>query len=223
MFAFLRKPLAALAAFLPIPLASLILSGCQPEQSPFPGKTADTEIIPIDPVTELSKAHRGDPVAQFNVGQLYFTGKDVPQDYHEARFWFEKAANQGLPAAQSRLAIFYQDGLGTPKNPALARKYFEAAAEAGDTEAQINLAKFLLRQEINAANMEQARYWLDKAAEKNSEEAEAIRACFSGNGKSIIIDRARLRAWLSTPSTQTGAPDTAKPPATIQFFSGHQK
>jgi TPR repeat protein len=50
-------------------------------------------------------AEQGNPGAQFNLGQLYLKGHGVPQDYVQARQWFERAALQGQATAQYNLGL----------------------------------------------------------------------------------------------------------------------
>ena len=42
-----------------------------------------------------SKADKGDPAGQYNLGACYFTGEGVAMDKLEAAKWFRKAAEQG--------------------------------------------------------------------------------------------------------------------------------
>ena len=35
--------------------------------------------------------------AQYDLGRLYYAGKNgLPEDYNQAAFWFQKAADQGM-------------------------------------------------------------------------------------------------------------------------------
>jgi TPR repeat protein len=46
---------------------------------------------------ELRKpAEAGDASAQFRLGQLYDEGMGVPQDYRQAKEWFEKPRSRGM-------------------------------------------------------------------------------------------------------------------------------
>lgn len=47
----------------------------------------------------LVLAEKGHPVAQFNLGFLYDTGRGVPQDFEEAVKWYRRAAAQGYVEA----------------------------------------------------------------------------------------------------------------------------
>lgn len=49
-------------------------------------------------------AQQGDADAQYNLGDCYYNGTGVTQDYEEAKKWFEKAAAQGNEAAKTLLS-----------------------------------------------------------------------------------------------------------------------
>jgi TPR repeat protein len=67
-----------------------------------------------DYATVLNELHplaeQGDANAQNNLGVLYYNGEGVPQDYVQARQWFEKAAVQGDANAQNSLGLLYHNG-----------------------------------------------------------------------------------------------------------------
>ena len=88
-------------------------------------------------------ANQGNSDAQYNLGQLYETGKTVSQSYSEALRWYRLSANQGhsdatkwfrLAAdqgnieAQFQLGLMYATGEGVYKNYLDARKWFREAA-----------------------------------------------------------------------------------------------
>jgi len=68
-----------------------------------------------------TQANQGDTEAQNRLGELYAKGRGVPQDYAQARAWYEKSASQGHPLAQNNLAELYFAGLGGP--PDYVRAY----------------------------------------------------------------------------------------------------
>ena len=64
---------------------------------------------------ELRKAAKqGDMVAQKNLGDAYYNGKGVSQDYKEGVKWWRKAAKQGYAPAQNKLGQAYAIGIGVP-------------------------------------------------------------------------------------------------------------
>src|SRR6516165_514271 len=83
--------------------------------------------------------HRFITEAQFRLGEHYYSGKGVPQNYAEAIKWFRLAAEQGLDRAQFVLGKSYQDGRGVPQNYVEAEKWLRLAAERGLAVAQLDL------------------------------------------------------------------------------------
>ena len=68
-------------------------------------------------VEELKeKAEQGDADAQFRLGECYFNGNDIKQDYKAGANWFTKAAEQEHAGAQYRLGLCYLFGNGVEKN-----------------------------------------------------------------------------------------------------------
>ena len=66
---------------------------------------------PPEPISEVDLQQlmrlstHGNAWAQNHLGQLYASGRGVPQDYTTARKWFEKAAAQGNAWAQAQLEL----------------------------------------------------------------------------------------------------------------------
>lgn len=140
MFFSSGKPAALLATSLLVISAMASLAGCQREQATSPDKTA--AVRPSDPATELARAHNGDARAQFNVGLLYLKGEGVPQDYKEARFWIEKAAQQGNADAQISMARLLLNENISRENMDKARQWLEMASSQGTEEATRLLSCF---------------------------------------------------------------------------------
>lgn len=78
--------------------------------------------------TLQAQAGQGDTEAQVRLGDLYAKGRGVPQDYTQARAWYEKAAAQGHPIGQNNLAELYFAGLGGPHDYVRAYMWVSLAA-----------------------------------------------------------------------------------------------
>jgi cell division septation protein DedD len=78
-----------------------------------------------------TEADKGDPDAQFNLGQAYKWGKGVPQDLTRAEVLFAKAAARGhAGAADNYGLLLFQRG-----QHAQAMPYIQAAADRGEKRA----------------------------------------------------------------------------------------
>lgn len=77
----------------------------------------------------LHHAARGNPTAQFFVGELHRMGHGMPQDFGEAAMWYRLAAEQGLGPALTKLGEMHSLGLGVPQDHFEAARLFRLAIE----------------------------------------------------------------------------------------------
>ena len=84
-------------------------------------------------------AEKGDVVAQMNLGNKYYVGEGVPQNFTEAVKWYRKAADQGNAVAQFNLGVMYAKGQGVAKSDTEAAKWYRKAATQGSADSQNNL------------------------------------------------------------------------------------
>lgn len=109
-------------------------------------------------------AEAGDGRAEAVLGQLYFRGRVVAQDDHEAVKWFRRAADQNVAAAQFYLGVMFDEGKGVPQDYSEAAKWYRLAADQGDAQAQYNLALSYARGEGTAPDNVNAHMWFNLAA-----------------------------------------------------------
>jgi TPR repeat protein len=75
-------------------------------------------------------AKAGDPVAQANLGAIYFYGLGLPADFTQSAYWYRAAALQGNIDAQLGLAILYTMGKGVPPSFPIAHMWLAIAENA---------------------------------------------------------------------------------------------
>lgn len=80
---------------------------------------------------------------------MYFTGRDVEQNYASAVKWFEKAAMQGEPDSMFHLAICYDEGLGVEKDNEKSFHYLVEAANLGWEPAIKTLREYGVEMKFN--------------------------------------------------------------------------
>jgi hypothetical protein len=109
-------------------------------------------------------AEAGNARAQTLMAQLYYRGRGVNQDDHQAAKWFRAAAKQGDASAQFYLGVMSTEGRGVPQDYTQATKWYRMAAEQGDAQAQYNLGLAYARGEgITQSNVD-AHMWFNLAA-----------------------------------------------------------
>ncbi len=80
-------------------------------------------------------ADRGNARGQFFLGELYLTGRGVPQDYAQALKLERAAADQGSEEAQYTLGGMYEHGQGVDQDPVQAHVWYSLSAASGDEQA----------------------------------------------------------------------------------------
>jgi hypothetical protein len=146
---------------------------------PWTAKVQTTNIFTIQ-----TQAERGDANAEFNLGEAYYYGKDVPQDYAKAAGWYEKAALQKNIEAEYALGYMQRYGQGVPQNYMLAFSWLAMAAVSGHASAQAEIAKIYEFGLGVDQNPVQAFAWFMKSARQGNAEAEfnVGQMCQTGSG-----------------------------------------
>jgi TonB family protein len=110
---------------------------------------------------------------QARLGQAFYWGKVVTQDYAEALNWFQKAAAQDDARSESYLGMMYSQGQGVAKDSVSAVGWFRKAAEQNDATGQVNLGKAYINGDGLSVDYVQALMWLNLAIKGRLQTAQA--------------------------------------------------
>ena len=102
-----------------------------------PESKRELDAINIDEITRLAQS--GNANFQYNLGRCYDRGLKVKQDYKQALYWYQKAAEQGHDKAANNLGCMYLDGRGVEQDYEKAAYWLELSAQKNDTLAILNL------------------------------------------------------------------------------------
>ncbi|MEE4080400.1 tetratricopeptide repeat protein [Pseudomonas viridiflava] len=80
-------------------------------------------------------AQSGDAQAQYELGEFYYEGKNVPRDLPQALGYFEQASLQGHAQAQYQLGLMFSRGEGVQANNIQAYIVLKMAAVNGSEDA----------------------------------------------------------------------------------------
>ena len=156
-----------------------------------------------DNIDELiEKANEGDSEAQFKLGNMYYYGQGVNQDYAKAIEWYERAAEQGNAAAQFNLGLMYDFGKGVERDYAKAIEWYEKAAEQGDVYAQYKLGVMYENCEGVEQDYAKAFEWYEKAAEQENAAAQFNLGVMYENGEGVEQDYAKAIEWYERAAGQ---------------------
>jgi TPR repeat protein len=87
-------------------------------------------------------AEKGNALAQYYLGEMYYAGKGVVRNFLDAKVWYERAARQGHGSGQYGLGRLYDLGHGVPQQDEEALRWYRLAAEQGIVAAQEKLGDF---------------------------------------------------------------------------------
>ena len=101
-----------------------------------------SSLVPTDPLSATRRlAEEGYHFAQEYLGDAYYEGASVPQNYTEAVKWYRRAADQGNADAQFYLGVAYAEGKGVSQDCVLAHMWFNLSASNSSGEDQAQRAK----------------------------------------------------------------------------------
>lgn len=146
-------------------------------------------------------ANRGNPVAQYFVGNMYASGEGVDQDIEIANSFYEKSAVQGHLESALKLATNYRLGQGV-ENVDLhkASKWLYMAAEAGHPIARFDLGEMFLYGDLKHG-LEAAPYhasqWFHLASLDGIALARFKLAQLYFSGTGVDQDDVEGMVWLS--------------------------
>ena len=92
----------------------------------------------------LKHALKGEPRAQFLVGNFYHRGYGVEQDVDAAIRWYRRAAEQEYPGALCALGLCYEKGIGVEQDQTEAVKWCLRAAAYDYAPAQYTVGSFMV-------------------------------------------------------------------------------
>lgn len=171
----------------------------------------------------MEAAMRGDPHAQYRLGDRYARGDGVPRDEKTALQWWQAAAAQGDLAAKRALANHQRqdptaasprDAIAEPpRDPATEAAEWQRRAEAGDARAQYQLYfRYSLGDGVKQ-DQETANRWLQQAAGNGDADAQYwLGERYYDGWMGIKKDRTAAHVWLDKAAAH-GDPD-------IQFNVG---
>ncbi len=147
-------------------------------------------------------AEQGHADAQFNLGNCYYKGEGVKQDYAEAVSWYRKSAEQGHINAQYNLGLCYENGKGVRQDHAEAVKWYRKSAEQGNAYAQNNLGVCYKKGRGVGQDYAEAVKWYRKAAEQGNSDAQFNFGLCCANGEGVGQDYAEAVKWFKKAADQ---------------------
>ena len=136
----------------------------------------------------ISAANSGNADSQNQLGDAYYDGIGVEQDYIQALEWYLRAAKQGHGIAQYNVAYAYANGIGTQKNTSEAIKWFGKSADQGVALALYVLAKMLIDGQFIEQDITKGLDLLQKASDQGLDLAQYDLGTIFLEGRIVVPD-----------------------------------
>ena len=120
-------------------------------------------------------AERGDEIAEYYYGLMYYKGYAMRQDHKQAYKWFTKSADHGYAPAQNSLGVMFDNGQGVIQNFRTAFSWYLKAASRGHIIAQYNIGNMFYKGRGVLHDYRQAYVWFLIAASNGHREAMQLR------------------------------------------------
>ncbi len=143
----------------------------------------------------LAAAEAGDAEAMFKLGNAYWDGDGVKQDYAEAAKWFRKAADAGHPTAMDSLGWAYEQGQGVKQDYSQALSWYRKAAAAGDASGLNDVGRAYQFGNGVAQSYVEAANWYRKAADAGKAAAMDNLGVLYWDGHGVKQDYAEAVRW----------------------------
>ena len=150
-------------------------------------------------------AEQGDVNAEARLGNMYFYGEGVPQDYAEALLWYRKAADKGEAKAQYAIGYMFELGQGEPVDYAQAAVWYRKAADQGYSKAQVGLGSMYYKGRGVPQDRSEAARWYRLAADQGLPRAEYDLGYAYYYGQGVPQDRALADRWYHMAADQGDA------------------
>jgi TPR repeat protein len=189
------SPLMALALLLMLALPAVAHAQADPDLAAAKRAYDASEFVEAARLVR-PLAERGNPGAQFLMGQMLFFGLGMERDDAKAVSWYGLAAQAGNTEAQYRLGYLYATGQGVAYDAAAAERYWLAAANKGHRGAIVALSDFYHEGLYRKEDEVLARRWLNRAAMTGDIEAMYKLGRRLMTPETVATDFRRAYAWL---------------------------
>ncbi|KAG2386476.1 hypothetical protein C9374_002220 [Naegleria lovaniensis] len=163
-------------------------------------------------------ANQGNVVAQFLLGQFYYYGHDVSQDYTIAFEWTQKSANEGFTVAQWYLGLLYEDGCGVSQDYSKAIEWIEKSAIQGNAEAQLLLGESYFLGKGVTQDYCKAFKWVHRSANQGCALAMCNLGVLYEHGYGVTQNYSKAIEWFQKSAMQGQVEAQAK--LGVMYFTG---
>jgi TPR repeat protein len=148
------------------------------------------------------RSSTGDAIAQYYLGEMFYYGEGVTQNYAEAMWWYSLSAEQGDPDAMYSIGHLYENGMGVDVSIDRAIEWYTKGIEAGSEQAEVAFAAIYLDEESGYFNPEAGLATLSELAVLGNSGAQFILGGVFEDGKLVTQNIATALRWYRLAAEQ---------------------
>ena len=150
-------------------------------------------------------AESGNAYLQRSMGDLYYNGYGVAQDYQKALEWYQKSMHNGSSWAMEKIAKCYEEGKGTEKDYEKALQLRRKAAELGYVVSIGKIGWHYHNGYGVAQDYQKAMEWYQKAAAQNDAVAQKNIGELYFYGQGVSEDYQKVMEWSQKAAAQNNS------------------
>ena len=162
----------------------------------------------------------GNPLAQYELGQMFEFGRGVGQDYSEAMEVFETPV-KSMHSLNMQSGFLYEHGCGVEANASIAAEWYTKAANLGDTWAINNLAMLYSYGKGVPANEQKANDLYFQAANLGHFQAQYNLGARYASGRGFDVDLIASYFWFERSKLGASALNQERANKMIETISAH--
>ena len=136
------------------------------------------------------------------LGDMYFWGEKIEQDYDMAVYFYQISAHKGNYIAQNNLGHCFEFGIGVSKDYRKAAEWYLKSAEQGYAPAQFNIGECYYYGQGVKKDRSEAIFWYIKAARQNEADAQYVLGNCYYKGKDIDRNYSEAVQWYKKAAEQ---------------------
>lgn len=130
----------------------------------------------------------GDKIAQYYLGEMFYFGSGVEQNYSQALNWYSLSAEQGDPDSAYSIGHMHENGHGVEKSVQLAIEWYKRAEELGSDAATAAIGLIYVYDEGEYHALEAGLEILTAAADTGNVDAQFYLGSIYYSGEAVAPD-----------------------------------
>jgi TPR repeat protein len=142
-------------------------------------------------------AKLGFAAAEYEIGELYYYGRGVKQDYVKSLEWYQRAAQKNYAIALNDIGAAYESGKGVKIDGKEAVSWYLKASEIGSSKADYNVGIRYKEGDFLPQDYAKAFFYFERSAQAGDDSSQYELAKLYEEGLGVKVDVAKAMTWAN--------------------------